>query len=758
MQRNLIIIGGGFLQLPLIETARAMGLSAVVFDMASDAPGMRLAEHCVQMSTRDIDGCVREARRLRNLMPLHGVVTAGTDASRAVAAIAGALELPGIRYADAEAASNKALMRKRLRAAGVPQPNFASVWSLKEAREAMDELSFPLVLKPADNMGARGVIKVRNRDEIYAAFRHAKRHSPTGEMILEEFMPGPELSVDALAWQGRIQMTGIADRIIEREPYFVELGHNMPSALSARVLEEAEQVMKSAMVALGIHTGAGKGDLKVTPDGVKVGEIAARLSGGLMSSHTYPLHSGVDLLRAAIQIALGEEPDALLARRQRIAIERSIVAPAGKILRLEGRERMMSVPGIELVHFSKKAGDLLQEATSNIDKVGHIVAVGNTLTEAEGAVAVAMQSLELLIDETFSVDWKRVEELARVRFGEQVCWVCKQCDGANCASGVPGMGGVGRMRTFQDNSTALAEYSIVPRYIRDAVAPDTSLEMFGRRFEFPIMAAPMTGAITNLQGAVDEFSFARILLQSLRELGGIAWVGDGASPNKYLTVLEALRAVDGHGVAIFKPRVEAEALLLRLRAAEDAGLVAVGMDIDAISLRTLELQRQRGAARGIDALRALRDSTRLPFVLKGIMSVEDAEAAVDVGVDAIVVSNHGGRVLDDLPGVARVLPGIVRAVAGRIAVLADGGVRSGRDAFKLLALGAAGALVGRPAAIAAVGGDVAAVKYLFRSYADELRKAMEICGVGGLEDFHFGLVRRDAPAGGVPMSFGHNAE
>ena len=124
-----------------------------VFDMANQAPGMQLAAQKVLMSTRDIEGCVREARQLAQKLAIHGVITAGTDASRGVAAIASALELPGIRYADAEASSNKVLMRLRLREHGVPIPNFQSVWSLNEARRAMDTLSFPLVLKPAEEYG-----------------------------------------------------------------------------------------------------------------------------------------------------------------------------------------------------------------------------------------------------------------------------------------------------------------------------------------------------------------------------------------------------------------------------------------------------------------------------------------------------------------------------------------------------------------------------------------------------------------------------
>jgi len=746
MKKSIIVIGGGFLQVPLIETAVEMGLEPIVFDLSPDAPGMKLAVEPVVMSTRDIDGCVRTARQLREAgRPIYGVITAGTDASQAVAAIAAALDLPGIRFADAKAASNKVLMRRRLKAHAVPCPDFRSIWSLKEAREAMDELVFPLVMKPADNMGARGVIKVRSREEIHGAFLHAKKYSPTGEMILEEYMEGPELSVDALAFHGEIRMTGIADRIIAREPYFIELGHNMPSAMDPGILAEAEEVMKAGMRALGIDTGAGKGDLKVTKNGVMVGEIAARLSGGFMSSHTYPLHSGVNLLRSAIQIAIGEIPDALEPVRNRVAIERSLIGSPGKILAISGKELMESVPGIEAVYFTRHIGDIIPQPTSNIDKCGHIIAVADSLSEAEEAVRTATGYFELLVDDTYSVEWKKVEERARLRFGASICHVCKVCNGENCASGVPGMGGVGKMTTFRDNSRALEELKIVPRYIRKPVEPDISLELFGRKFELPIFGAPITGTVTNMNGALDESDFARMYLEGCREAGSIGFVGDGASPDKYKLILNALAQLDGFGVLICKPRSDREALYKRLRAAETASCLAVGIDIDAISFRTLEMKNLAGQPLNFDELRRLRDATRLPFILKGVVSPHDAMLAIDTGVDAIVVSNHGGRVLDDMPGTARILPEIARTVDGKIPVLVDGGIRSGIDTFKMAALGATAVLVGRPFAIACVGGEVAGLKYLFSQYRSELVRTMKVSGTETLADIDGTFLFRTQP-------------
>jgi isopentenyl diphosphate isomerase/L-lactate dehydrogenase-like FMN-dependent dehydrogenase/biotin carboxylase len=734
MKRNLIIIGGGNLQLPLIQTARRMGLFTIVFDMDPEAAGMKEADLAVCMSTRDIEGCVREAKKLRQTMMVHGVITAGTDASRAVAAIAAALELPGIRYSSAEAASNKVLMRKTLRRHGVPVPDFYPVWSLKEARDALDELGCPAVLKPAENMGARGVIKIRSREELQSAYRHTKKYATTGELILEEYMEGPELSIDALAWNGQIAITGIADRIITREPYFIEIGHNMPSAMSPDILKEAEEVMKAGMRALGIHTGAGKGDLKVTPEGVMVGEIAARLSGGWMSSHTFPLHSGVDLYRAAIRIALGEEPGSLEPVQNFVCIERGILSSPGKIMAIEGIEAMRSVPGVEEVILTKSVGSVMQPVTSNIDKVGHVIVRARTLGEAEAAAEAAFSHLQITVDDTFSVDWKQVEQRARERLGDSICWVCRSCDGKNCASSVPGMGGAGSQASFIDNSVALAEYKIMPRYIREPVTPQVHLELFGRHLEHPVMIAPMTGASTNLGDAISEEDLARHLLQGARETGSIGWAGDGASINKYHRIYSVLRDLDGFGIVILKPRADTEALLRRIDEATESGFVAVGMDIDAITFRTLALRGQRGMARSFAAIEELCRRTTLPFVLKGIMSPDDARAAIDAGVSAIVVSNHGGRVHEDLPGTARVLPEIARVVDGRIPVLVDGGIRSGSDVFKMLCLGASAVLVGRPAVIAAVGGGLPAVKVLLQRYVSELRQSMELCGVSSLRD------------------------
>jgi isopentenyl diphosphate isomerase/L-lactate dehydrogenase-like FMN-dependent dehydrogenase/biotin carboxylase len=734
--KTIIIIGGGILQVPLIQTAKSMGLFTIVFDMDPLAPGLQIADHPVKMSTKDIEGCVREAVKLSSLRKIDGVITAGTDASKSVAAIANALNLPGIRYSAAEAATNKVLMRTVLSKNNIPVPKFKSIWNLQDTYKAIDEIGLPVVLKPAENMGARGVIKISKRDEIQNAYYHSKKYSPTGELIVEEYLDGHELSIDALVWNQNYVITGIADRIIIGEPYFLEIGHNMPSLISKDILEEASKVMIAAMKAIGINHGAAKGDIKITNKGIYVGEIAARLSGGFMSSHTYPIASGVDLYKRAIQIALGEEPDPINEKFEYFCIERGILTRPGKLLSIEGIENAKKIPGICEIIITKKIGSILNQPTSNIDKIGHIIAKGKTLEEAVELAEKARSLLSIQIDELEGIDWKQIEENARKKFPKDVCWVCKICDGTNCASGVPGMGGVGNQFSFIDNIRSLQEYKIIPQYIHEDVEPDITIEIFGKKLDSPIMIAPMTGASTNLKDAITEEEMIEYFLKATNTENSITWVGDGASIDKYKLIFSVIERFYGNAIIILKPRESTEEIIKRIQIAEKLGFTAVGMDIDAIQFKTMTLRNQKGKARTIKELKEIIESTKLPFILKGIVSIQDAISAVETGAKAIVVSNHGGRILDTIPGVARILPEIAKEVKGKIHILADGGIRSGSDVFKMICLGAEGVLVGRPFLIAAVGGGDLAVRHLFKQYKEELIKIMKLCGVEKISDLN----------------------
>jgi len=378
---GVIIIGAGLMQVPLIEAARRMGLRTVVTDYNRRAPGFVLADIALEVSTRNIDFSVLTARRIADQIPIRGVLTVGTDASRTVSAVAAALELPGIRYDVAERATNKVKMRDCLRSHGVPSPDFEYVWTRDEARRAVVRLGLPVVMKPADNMGARGVRLLNSKKEVDEAFTEARRASVSGMLLVEEYMEGPELSIDALVWGGKIRITGIADRIICGSPYFIELGHTLPSAMSRKIQDEAVKVMKQGIRALGIDIGAAKGDIKITPEGAKIGELAARLSGGYMSGFTYPLATGVDLMSAILRISMGEAPGDLTPSLNRVAAERAIIPSPGRITRIAGIKEAQSLPGVEKLFTMYNVGDLYKTPTSNMGKFGNFIAVADTRGE-----------------------------------------------------------------------------------------------------------------------------------------------------------------------------------------------------------------------------------------------------------------------------------------------------------------------------------------------------------------------------------------
>lgn len=729
--KHLLIIGGGVFQVPAIKTAKSMALKVVVTDYNPEAEGMLLADYPIEVSTRNINLTVNIAKQFHRSCPLDGVMTVGTDASQTVAAVADALNLPGIPFEVAERATDKIKMRQVLKEKGVPVPDFRPIWTLEECQQAIQDMPLPLVIKPCDNMGARGVRKIERLDDLISAFREAKEASISGKLILEEFMEGPELSLDALVFEGSIHITGVADRIIERAPYFVEIGHTLPSALPEKQQSRAVAVFKQAIFALGIDIGAAKGDIKITPEGPKIVEIAARLSGGWMSAYTYPLSTGVNLYKAAIQIALGETPTDLKPKTSLVSAERSLLPPPGKILSIQGVEEARKIKGVKEIILMKEAGDMAEEPRSNLGKVGYVITVGKTREEAIRINDLAREILKIEIGASNDLTWDIIRNNARKKF-YIACKACVVCDGLECAGKVPGIGGIGTGSSFTENLTALARYQINLRTIHEVKIPDTSVELFGHKLALPVLAAPITGMETNLAGGMDEREYADAILDGCLECGTLGMVGDGASPKKYLIGLEAIKKRGGLGIPIFKPREYNLDIIKRFKAAEDAGAIAVGIDIDAASFKTMTLKGQAVGPKTIQELQELKSHLKIPFILKGIMNVESALAAIEAGADAIVVSNHGGRVMDHMPGTAEVLPEITNAVGGRIKVLVDGGIREGTDILKMLALGADAVMIGRPVCIAAFGAGQEGVSFYLREKLNELKKAMILTGCGSI--------------------------
>ena len=407
---TVFILGAGVMQIPAIRAAKGLGWTVVVADADPEAPGIDLADFFLPVDLKDAEGLAAAARGIRTEFGLDGVFTAGTDFSASAAYIAVQLGLPGIPYEVALAASDKLRMRSVLKAAGVASPRFVEAKSSSDLAAAA-ALGFPLVVKPADNMGARGCRAVRDPSELEAAVAAALPFSRSGRAIVEEYVEGPEFSIDALVDGDEILIRGIADRHISFDPYFVELGHTMPSGAEPEIQAEVLRVFRLAVRALGIRSGAAKGDMKHCPSrgGAVVGEIAARLSGGYMSGWTYPYASGIDVTREALLLSVGIP---LSAARQKwsglprdaeergfavdmgwASAERAFVSIPGKVASVEGCVEAERMPYVKQLFLRVGPGDAVVFPSNNVQKCGNVISQAPTREAAAEAAEAAARAL-----------------------------------------------------------------------------------------------------------------------------------------------------------------------------------------------------------------------------------------------------------------------------------------------------------------------------------------------------------------------------
>ena len=307
------------------------------------------------------------------------------------------------------------------------------------------------------------------------------------------------------------------------------------------------------------------------------------------------------------------------------------------------------------------------------------------------------------------------------------CRVCPVCDGRACVGEVPGMGGLGTGATFKANIEALAERRFNMRTVHDSAAPELGVRLLGLDLSIPVLAAPIGGVSFNMGGQITEEQYVDSILGGCKAQGTIGCAGDGAPDFIIEASLKGVAALGGHGIPFIKPW-EDEEFFAKVGRAKDAGAAIIGMDIDAAGLVTLAKMGRPVSPKSPAKLADMISKTGLPFILKGVMTPDEARLAADAGAAAIVVSNHGGRVLDFAPGTADVLASVAQAVGDRCAVLVDGGVRTGVDVLKMLALGADAVLMGRPFSVAAVGGLQEGVETLLERLRGELTSAMVLTG------------------------------
>ncbi len=289
------------------------------------------------------------------------------------------------------------------------------------------------------------------------------------------------------------------------------------------------------------------------------------------------------------------------------------------------------------------------------------------------------------------MDIKEIKQNAKERM-KGFCILCPECNGKWCAGKVPGMGGAVSGGSFNRAFEKLKEVKIAMRTLHSVTDPKLQCEIFENTLSFPAMVAPITGTQFNMGGYVNDEEYSNDVVLGALDAGTIAMVGDTGDANCFKVGIEAIKKANGKGIAIIKPRENSE-IIKRIKIAEEAGACAVGVDVDGAGLVTMKLFGQPVGPKSLSDLKEIIASTKLPFIIKGILTVDEAKICVEAGAAALVVSNHGGRCLNETFAPAEVLHEIAKAVGEDIIVLADGAIREGVYILKYIALGAQAVII-----------------------------------------------------------------
>ena len=397
VSKRIMILGASILQLPAIKKAKEMGFDVIAVDMNPDAIGFKISGIKKEIiSTIDIPAIIEAAERHQ----IDGIMTLATDMPmRSVAAVAREMNLVGIDEETALKATNKIEMRKALQLGGVPIPKFFKVSNEIEYKEAVKQFTVPFIVKPADSSGSRGifeVVDITNHELVKNAYEYCKPYSKVGDVIVEEYMIGPEVSVETLAVDGVCHVIQITDKLTTGAPHYVEMGHSQPTRLNKKIADKISEVAKAANNAIGIKNGPSHTEIIITSEGPKIVELGARLGGDNITTHLVPLSTGVDMVECCIKIAVGEKPDIEKKWNQGSAI-RYFKQHAGIVDSIKGLEKAKKIEGIKQISIVHGVGEEVTEITSSGSRMGFIIAQDKNAALAIAKCEKAMAEIDISI-------------------------------------------------------------------------------------------------------------------------------------------------------------------------------------------------------------------------------------------------------------------------------------------------------------------------------------------------------------------------
>jgi biotin carboxylase len=401
--KRLLILGAGKEQVAAITAAKAKGIRTLVLDMNPGAEGAGLADEFHAVSTRDSDAVLTFVAGYPG--KIDGVMTIASDIPHMVSAAAEAAGARHIPQAVADLCVHKLKMKEALRKKTVNVPAFARVTSLDDLEAFIEACGFPVVIKPVDNSGARGVQRLTRGMDIAAAFEYARGFAYSGEVIAEKFISGLQISTEGLFHDGRFYCTGFADRNYTRldddVPFMVEDGGDIPTVLNDAQKKLVEAEFEKAARALGIDWGPAKGDMIFGEDGKPyVIEIAARLSGGNFCYDKVPWSTGVDIVDILVDMAVGNSVDAarFTPTRNLATSQRYFFPAAGTIRQIDGLSTAQTLPHIRKVDVWARPGETVAAAENHPSRVGYVISCAPTRAEAVAAAQAAVARVQFQVE------------------------------------------------------------------------------------------------------------------------------------------------------------------------------------------------------------------------------------------------------------------------------------------------------------------------------------------------------------------------
>lgn len=393
--KKIMILGASILQVPAIEKAINMGLEVVAVDIDSNALGFKIPDVKKEIiSTIDIESVMSAAKKHN----IDAIMTLASDMPiMTVAKVSKKLGLVGVDLDTAIKATNKSKMRESLKSFGVPVPLFYKVDSLDKCIKAVNKIKdkgYKCILKPADNSGSRGIVLLPDFNEktINIAYNYSKNNSRNKIVMVEEFMEGPEVSVETISVDGKCNIIQITDKITTGAPYFVEMGHSQPSQLPDSIKDKIKEITIAANKAIGIISGPSHTEIKITQNGPKIVEIGARLGGDNITTHLTPLSTGVDMVESCIKIALGETPDIRIKYDKASAI-RYFDQSHGRIKSIRGVEEASKLPGIIQISIIHGKDHIINGIKSSSDRVGFVIGQAD---DCKRAISTVIKALSLI--------------------------------------------------------------------------------------------------------------------------------------------------------------------------------------------------------------------------------------------------------------------------------------------------------------------------------------------------------------------------